>query len=385
MTIIYLYQSLITFGGIERIFVDKMNYLAEKLNYKVYIVTWEQGNHAIVYPLSPKVTHIDLGILFYRQYQYGVLKRMYLQRVMEKELLRKLQDLVSSTHADIVIGTICISSVMNALSKLKGKTYTIAEAHNRKESIEKNTKNVRNPIVRWILERKNKQLYQSIKDTTVFVTLTNNDKMSWSNIVQANVIPNMLHYFPEHITQEKKTNKRVITVGRLAEQKGFDLLIDAWNIVHQKYPEWILDIYGNGDDKEKLINRIQQLNLKNAVIIHPPTPQIYERYMQSDFYIMSSRWEGFGLVLAEAMSCGIPCVSFDCPHGPSDIISDQEDGLLVENGNIEQLAEKICYLIEHEDIRKEMGAKARENVKRYLPENVMPQWEKLFKSITHTI
>ena len=105
--------------------------------------------------------------------------------------------------------------------------------------------------------------------------------------------------------------------------------------------------------------------------------------MKSDFYVMSSRWEGFGLVLLEAMSCGLPCISFNCPHGPEEIIRNGEDGLIVENGNIEQFAEKINYMIEQKNVREEMGRKARENIKRYLPENIMSQWQQLLESLTN--
>lgn len=182
----------------------------------------------------------------------------------------------------------------------------------------------------------------------------------------------------------QENSKRIITAGRLVEQKGYDLLLDAWSKVHQKHPEWILDIYGEGEDKTMLLEKRKNLALENSVLFHPPTLDIYQKYMDSDFYVMSSRFEGFGLVLAEAMSCGIPCVSFDCPHGPSDIIKDYEDGLLVEKENIKELADKICYLIENENVRIKMGHKARENVKRFLPENVMPQWKNLFESLTYS-
>ena len=115
--------------------------------------------------------------------------------------------------------------------------------------------------------------------------------------------------------------------------------------------------------------------------IKDPINNVYNELQNSDLYVLSSRWEGFGMVLIEAMTSGVPPVSFACPCGPKDIIKDGEDGLLVENGNIEQLAEKICYLIENEDVRKEMGRKARINVERFKIENIAKQWDNLFHEL----
>ena len=103
--------------------------------------------------------------------------------------------------------------------------------------------------------------------------------------------------------------------------------------------------------------------------------------MEASIYALSSRFEGFGMVLVEAMICGVPCVSFDCPCGPSDIIKNGEDGFLVENDNIGLFASKLSILIEDANKRKMMGRKAKENVKRYLPEKILSQWDELFKSI----
>jgi glycosyltransferase involved in cell wall biosynthesis len=175
---------------------------------------------------------------------------------------------------------------------------------------------------------------------------------------------------------------RIISIGRLDEQKGFDLLIKAFSIVHKNEKDWYLDIYGNGLEYDKLTRCINHLDLRGKIKIKNSTPAIYEEYKKSDFFVLSSRYEGFGLVLAEAMFCGIPCVSFNCDYGPSEIIHDGEDGLLVKNGDVEDLAKKIDWMITHEKERKEMGIHAHESAKRYAKEPIMQQWMKLFDEMT---
>lgn len=266
--------------------------------------------------------------------------------------------------------------------RLANGAVSIIEAHTAKESNEKQQNFPPNSIRRFIARLYDNHVYKTISKCQVLVALTSGDAENWKNVKQAVVIPNMLGHYPIKLNPYPKTN-RAITVGRLTKQKGYDLLINAWKIVHEHHPEWHLDIYGTGEDKEKLTHQVSQHNLNEVIHFHDPTPQILDKYMKSDFYVMSSRWEGFGLVLLEAMSCGLPCISFNCPHGPEEIIRNGEDGLIVENGNIEQFAEKINYMIEQKNVREEMGRMARENIKRYLPENIMSQWQQLFESLTN--
>lgn len=175
-------------------------------------------------------------------------------------------------------------------------------------------------------------------------------------------------------------HKQVIAVGRYVPQKGFDRLIPAWQLVARKHPDWILRIYGDGM-REQLQQQIDSLGITASCILEPTVSNIVDKYCESSIFALSSRFEGFGMVIIEAMACGVPPVSFTCPCGPQDIISDGKDGLLVEDGNIEQLAEKISYLIENEDIRKKMGQQARMDVQRFRIENIAEQWKQLFESL----
>lgn len=163
-------------------------------------------------------------------------------------------------------------------------------------------------------------------------------------------------------------------------QKGFDRLIDAWSIVNMQHPDWVLRIYGDGM-RQQLQQQIDRLGIASSCILEHSTPDIDEKYCESSIFALSSRYEGFGMVIIEAMACGIPPVSFACPCGPRDIIDDGKNGLLVENGNIEMLAGKICYLIENDEIRRKMGQQARIDVERFKIEQIAGQWKELFESL----
>ena len=169
-------------------------------------------------------------------------------------------------------------------------------------------------------------------------------------------------------------------MGRYTYQKGIDLLITAWKQVYEKHPDWELHIYGGGNnaDYQQLAD---DLGMAQTVICHEAVNNIDEKYHDSSIFILSSRYEGLPLVLMEAMAVGLSSVAFTCPCGPKDIIRNGEDGILCENGNILQLSQSICKLIEKEDLRKDMGQKAANNIKRYTVDNVMEQWVQLFNNL----
>lgn len=380
MKLLYIIKSLAVTGGQERILIDKANYLSEKYNYDITLLTYEQGNHPLAYPISDKVSHIDINCNFYRLYNYNAVKHAYLLLKKRKEFKSRIKQQIKLSTPDLVLCTTDSLFIIPAIIKAIRPAKLIVESHIARISKRYKYKWKRNAILSYAGSLIDKYTINYFRRCAAIIALTTGDAESWRPLDNVRIIPNCLTQFPEPACDNKK-GKRVITAGRLSEQKGYDLLIKSWSIINKKHPDWILDIYGSGEDKNALLKSIQNNNLSDSIFIYEPVDNIYQKYQESDFYVMSSRYEGFGLVLIEAMSCGIPCVSFNCPHGPSDIIKDGEDGILVENGKIEELSEKICYLIENESIRLEMGLKAKENIKRYLPENIMPKWEKLFKSL----
>lgn len=210
------------------------------------------------------------------------------------------------------------------------------------------------------------------------IILTNEDKKNW-NLPNVEVIFNSLPFNID--IYPKYESKKIISVGRLDKQKGYDILIDVWNKISKKYPEWTLEIYGDGPEKEKLQDKINKLKLQETFILRGATTNIQEKYLESSIYVMSSRYEGMPMVLLEAMECGLPVVSFDCPCGPKDIIKDNQDGYLVKFGDIEGMVEKIEILIKDEEKRKIFGKRAKENIQRFSQDKIMQQWKELFEKL----
>lgn len=175
-------------------------------------------------------------------------------------------------------------------------------------------------------------------------------------------------------------SKIIISVGRLTYQKGYDILIDAWNKVEKKHPDWQLFIYGEGEEKKNLAKKIEYLGL-SRVYLKGLSCNIIGIYDIAAFYVMSSRNEGLPVVLIEAQSRGLPIVSFDCPSGPDEIVSSGKDGYLVKNGDALALAEKINNLIEDKEIRTQFSQQALISAQRFHKDIVLEKWFDLIQKV----
>jgi len=379
MRIAYIYPALTTVGGADRVISEKANYFADVFGYEVFIITAHQNNKPLSFPLSPKVTHIDLDVNFNLQYKYGFFKRGYIYFQLLSKYKKRLTATLFNLCPDITLTT--ISRDVDILTNIKDGSIKVAEAHVAKRFIRNNhLLQQKGGLYKVVGKIWNRKMEKAIVKFSELVVLTQNDANEWKRHNRTStVIPNALPFYPS--AQSNCISKTVMSVGRLEEQKGYDFLIDAWKIVAKKFPEWTLKIYGEGSLYKQLTNQITAANLQENIKIMEPVNNITDHYLQSSIFVLSSRFEGFGMVLIEAMACGVPVVSFDCPHGPSDIIKNDVDGYIVSNGDIYQLAEKICFLIENKNLRIEMGQQARQNVTRYNREVIMNEWDKLFKRL----
>ena len=375
--IVYCTPALYFAGGMERVLTMKANYFADHFGYDITIILTDGEDKPIFYPLSDKVKVINLNIGFEELWTCSFikkiviyLKKQYLyKKMLKKELMRIRPDITVSM----------LRREINFIIEIKDGCKKIGEIHINRAIFRNFDAKDDNFIKRLFAKIWMNDLTNKLKRLDRFVVLTEKDKEAWVELDNVYVIPNPLSFILQNVS--KLTEKRVIVVGRYCHEKGYDLLLKAWRIVQNSIADWRLEVYGEGD-RSQYDEMISSLNIdRHRCILHGRSSNIQDEFEKSSLAVCSSKFEGFGLVITEAMSCGLPVVSFDCPWGPRAIIQDGEDGLLVENGNVEKLAEALIMMIQHPEMRSKMAAKAIENVQRFSIEKIAEKWRSLFDSL----
>ena len=376
MKIVYCTPSLYIAGGIERVLTTKMNYLADKAGYEVWVILTDGKGKNPYFPLSDKIHIVNLDLNFEELWSLGFLKKIFVYLKKQRIYKKKLKEALYEIRPDITVST--LRREINFITAIKDGSRKVGEMHVNRANYRNFEANDINALKKIFERIWMKSLVGKLKKLDQFVVLTDEDRRNWHELDNVTTIPNPLNVFPT--IESNQSARKVIAAGRYCYQKGFDLLLRAWAIVNEKHKDWRLDIYGAGKNVEYK-NLVNTLNICQNVGINPPTDNIYAKYADASIFVFSSRFEGFGMALLEAMATKLAVVSFACPCGPKDIISDGNDGVLVTNEDIQELADKICYLIENEEERKSMAENAKLKAMQYSVDNIMHRWIRLFESL----
>ncbi len=374
MKILYFISFIHTSGGMERVLTLKANYLADVYGYDIGIVVLTKEEKPF-FELSKKVKLHFLNLQSKDTVSSNTQKLLFnkhynnLHYFLVEKLIKKEKP------------NVCISLFGNELyflHKIKDGSKKVVEFHSSKQSF---LIQARQGKWGFIKEFYTKNLLKQIKKELFyydrFVCLTESDYDDWGHLKNSRVIYNPNTFkVPENFSIDY-TQKRVLSVGGIALSKGYDLLIEAWSLVVKQFPEWEMCIVGRRNDNDSLDSLIFEKQLQNSIKVFPVTNDILSYYQSSSIYISSSRFEGFPMTLLEAASCGLPIVAFNTPTGPSEIIHNEEDGLIAEYLNIHDLAEKLKRLMHDSKLRKEFGLTGKKNIQRFSMDKIMKEWNEL--------
>ena len=354
----------------ERVLLDRIKELEDKKKYKIYIVITENKRDThFKYEFLKSVEIKNLEINYYDLKKLSLLKRIIMTKIKGLKHKKKLKLYLEEIQPDVVVALGTEEKYI--LPKVKGKYRIILEHHFEKNYLKRKKGGVFYKLLVKYLESKEKKLLEEFDE---FLVLTNEDKEQWKSS-KIKVIPNYCTIDTKRVSDLK--NKKVIAVGRLEYQKGFDILIDVWKKVNEICNDWILEIYGEGNERKKLENKIREYGLEDKIFLKGIEKNIGNKYLESSIYIMTSRFEGMPMVLLEAQSYGLPLVSFDCPCGPKDMIENEKNGYIVKFADVEGMVSKILKLIQNESLRKKFGNNSLKSVKKYSKEVIIQKWEEL--------
>jgi len=374
--LVFCVGQLIEPGGTERVLANKVNYLSS-IGYEIIIITVNQKQNKYFYNFNSKIKFYDIT---YEKPKFLIHPFLFIRNIIyfRKEynkLLKKIQpDIVTVNERGY------LDFIIPFISKHIPK---IREFHSSQKAIKLHITQMNSIISRLRHKIMYSFLYKIFNKYDYLVLLTKSDYNESDYKTNVEIIPNM--HKPIVLQKSKLENKKVISVGSMnGNIKRFDLQIMIWHNIIQKNKDlndWSLHIYGDGKNRLRLQKKINKLGLEKHIFLHGKSKNLYKHYLDSSIFIFTSIGEGFGMVLVEAMSYGLPCVSFNCPHGPSEIIDNNNDGFLIKNDDIIEFEKKLTLLMKDDKLRKNMGKNAYSNSKRFCPKQIGLKWNDLYNKI----
>ena len=382
MNIVYFYPNLKDAAGTERMLNIKANYFADIYGYNVTIITYTQFDNPIFFEFSKKIKFIHFNIQDpapnFKNMSNKEQKKQYKNFIQTYR--KAVENYLYNNPTDIAI-SMYMGAEHKFLPLIKDGSKKIMEFHfhfdiasfSKKLKEKWSFQNLKMKIQTFLFQR-------VLNKYDKIVVLTEQDEKEWSTYFD-NVtnIPNHITITP--IRANMKIEK-VLAVGRFTYQKGFDFLIEAWSIVNKKFPNWRLDIYGHGELENDLREQIKSLNLDNSITLFPPDKNINHVFANHSIFALSSRFEGFPLVLIEALASGLPPVAFECKNGPKQMMGNSIlKHFLVKPNDIKDFAEKLIILMQNNDLRTNMSQEASNIAKQYELCNIMEIWKEKFDNL----
>lgn len=359
--IAFLKIDITTIGGGERVGANLINeFVKENIADKYFYISINKKRKESFFDLNDKISIKYLNKNNIRMRYYFFIASFKLIRYIKKE---KINILINIGMGTGIISCICKIFIKN----LK----VISCEHS----------NLNNKVNNTISQKFSQ--YIASKFSNKIITLTEKDKKNYINKfnLSEDKVDYIYNFIDDNLLNLKNeydiNSTKIITVGRFDKVKGYDRLVKIAKKVLEKNPDWEWHIYGNGEEFKNIETLIKENQLENKLILKGETSNIYKLYKEYSFYVMTSYYEGFGMVLIEAKANYLPIVSFNCPTGPEEIIKDEIDGYLIENNNINQMVKKINFLIENTDVRKNFSNRSKINLDKFKKEIIMKKWKKL--------
>lgn len=369
--------ALYSAGGVERVVSVKANYFADILNYDVAIIVTEGHGSNSFFQLSPKVKVINLGLRFEELWNITFVRKVFLYLYKQRRYKKLLTEELMRIRPDITITT--LRREINFICDINDGSYKIGELHLSRKNYRLIDSSKTN-LLKWLFSRWwQKRIVDHLRRLDRFVVLTQNATLEWPELQNVKLIPDPLSISPNK--QSSLSSKRIITIGRYSYEKGFDLLLRIWVQVEKEYQDWQLEVYGMGDPTP-YVRMLDNLSIdKKRCHLNASLVSVEEGYLRSSILVQPSRTEGFGLVIVEAMACGLPVIAFDCENGPRSILTDGEEGYLIPAFDVELFADRLKNLMSDENLRRNMGNKGQKKSQCYHIDSIGRQWKQLFDEL----